>query len=411
MKQRVVAISTARRRAKSKAVAASQAALEALPLNSGTWAVRGISGLYVRCRARAKSFYIQRRIRGALVKKTLGEMTLKAARTAAMREWARMKPRPAGGRVTFAEAFTEFLAQKELSPRTREIYRYNCARYLDDWKGRALEDIGKDRAGVRALYHRLRQKHGKATASQTIRMFAAVYRYARRADGDLPESPTCAVDLPTTKARDWALSPEKLKVWWQSTEVDDEGNEIARGVKALGPIKRAWWMTCLFTGARRGSIEAMKWADIDFDRKVIRFEVAKGGRTYSVPAADRLIALLTTYRDGGEVPPSDWVFPSPIGEGHLVNVRDDKRGVTSAHHLRHTYRTVLAELGAGTDQARMLMGHSMGGDVSRGYITSALVLESLRPLANAAAEALWGMLGAEPQATEGRADAIASPKG
>jgi hypothetical protein len=51
--------------------------------------------------------------------------------------------------------------------------------------------------------------------------------------------------------------------------------------------------------------------------------------------------------------------------------------------LRHTFRTTLAQLGASPDQARMLMGHSMGGDISRGYITAPLVMDSLRPVANA----------------------------
>jgi hypothetical protein len=71
---------------------------------------------------------------------------------------------------------------------------------------------------------------------------------------------------------------------------------------------------------------------------------------------------------------------------HLTNVRDDKRHVHGAHHLRHTFRTVLTELGATTDQARLLMGHSLAGDVSRGYITSSLLIESLRPLANQVAD-------------------------
>ena len=57
-----------------------------------------------------------------------------------------------------------------------------------------------------------------------------------------------------------------------------------------------------------------------------------------------------------------------------------------AHRLRHTFRTTLAELGVSSDQSRMLMGHSMGGDVSRGYITAPLLIESLRPIANAVAE-------------------------
>jgi triacylglycerol esterase/lipase EstA (alpha/beta hydrolase family) len=54
--------------------------------------------------------------------------------------------------------------------------------------------------------------------------------------------------------------------------------------------------------------------------------------------------------------------------------------------MRHTFRTTLAQLGAAGDQSRMLMGHSMGGDVSRDYITSALVIESLRPITNAVSE-------------------------
>ena len=86
-------------------------------------------------------------------------------------------------------------------------------------------------------------------------------------------------------------------------------------------------------------------------------------------------------------PPSDWVFPSIRREGeHIVGVKNDREGAGPAHRLRHTFRTTLAELGASPDQARLLMGHSMGGDVSRGYITAPLLIESLRPIANVVAE-------------------------
>jgi len=161
----------------------------------------------------------------------------------------------------------------------------------------------------------------------------------------------------------------------------------------LNPVKRTFWLALLLTGARRGSVEALRWRDIDFERRVIHFRVAKGGRTYSVPAPDLLLEILRRYRET-EAPPSDWVFPSPQKpDAHLVNVRDDKRGVASAHHLRHTYRTVLAELGATPDQARLLMGHSLGSDVSSGYITAPLLLESLRPLSNAVARRYAAVLG------------------
>jgi integrase len=88
--------------------------------------------------------------------------------------------------------------------------------------------------------------------------------------------------------------------------------------------------------------------------------------------------------DGGAVPPSEWVFPSNVKEGHhLVGIKNIREGVRPAHAMRHTFRTTLAQLGAAGDQSRMLMGHSMHGDVSRDYITSSLVIESLRPIANA----------------------------
>jgi len=366
-----------------KLVPANQQAIDALPLNSGTWRVQGVPGLYVRCRATSKSFLLQRRVRGVLVKRTLGPMPLKAARAEALKLWHQLRPTPTGGKKTLEQALAEYFEQRPLSAKTRAIYQYNAERYLSDWKARPLEQIGQDRAGVRALYHRLVERHGLATASQVIRMLSAVYRYARKVDPELPECPTVAVTLAPIKPRDWALSEEELRAWWQA-------------VQRLNPIKRTWWLVCLLTGARQASIEALAWGDIDFNRKTIRFRVTKGDRPYVAPAADRLIALLEEYRRNPETPPSEWVFPSPRDpRQHLVKVRDEKRGVASAHHLRHTFRTVLAELGATPDQARLLMGHSLGGDVSRGYITAPLLVESLRPVANAVAERYAAILGWE----------------
>jgi len=372
-----------------KIVATNQKALDALPLDSGTWSVEGVPGLYVRCRAKTRSFFVQRRIEGHLVKKNLGELTMKYARAEALRHWSRMKPKPAGGGVkTFEQAFREYLDQKELSPKTRFLYEYNLERYLDKWKPRSLEDVGNDRAGVRALYQRITAKYGRATANQVVQIISAVYRWARKVDLLLPEPPTVVVDMRRVKPRDWALDADQLREWWDA-------------VKLLKVVKRMWWLTCLFTGARRGSIEALKWTDVDLAEKTIRFRVAKGDRPYRVPASDKLIELFDAYRDSGEVPPSEWVFPSPTKpDWHIVNVRDDKRGVKSAHRLRHTFRTTLADLGATSDQARLLMGHSMGGDVSRDYITAPLLVDSLRPVVNAVVRRYLTILG-QPLSSRG----------
>jgi len=392
----VIAISKATDAEPGKVVEANQKAVDALPFDSGTWRVEGVPGLYLRCRAKTKSFFLQRRIRGALVKETLGALPMKRARAAAMSTWSTMKPQPADA-VTLAAALDLYLQDKQLAEKTRFNYKYNADRYLKAWTGRSLQSIGEDRAGVRTLQREITKKHGAATSNQVVRLLSSVYRWARKQDTSLPEAPTTAVEVARIPARNWALSPEELKAWWYcASEV--EGKVVKRGVSTLSPIKRAWWCTALLTGARAGSIEALRWADIDFEKKTLLFMVTKGGKPYMVPMSDVLAKLLSAYRDGGTVPPSEWVFPSPTKPGrHLVGVKNVIEGVRPAHSMRHTFRTVLAQLGAAGDQSRMLMGHSMGGDVSRDYITSALVIESLRPITNAVAaryaEIIPGILG------------------
>jgi len=300
-----------------------------------------------------------------------------------MKSWSALKLKPAPQDVVTLEiAIGRYLEDKPLAPKTRDNYQYNTDKYLADWKSRALHDVGNDRAGFRFLIGQIKRKHGLATSNQVVRLVSAVYRWQRKIDSSLPEPPTTAVEIEPMHARDWAYSSEELEKWWYSRErKQDETTE--KGVKTLGAIKRMWWLTALFTGARKGSIEALKWTDLDFRKKTIHFRVTKGDRPDIVPMSDKLAELWIAYRDGGQVSPSEWVFPSNAREGnHIVGVKNDKEGVGPAHRLRHTFRTTLAQLGASPDQARMLMGHSMGGDISRGYITAPLLVESLRPVVN-----------------------------
>ena len=206
-----------------------------------------------------------------------------------------------------------------------------------------------------------------------MQMLSAVYQYCRRVNLDLPPNPTEVVDVRPCKPRDWALSEKELEAWWAA-------------VQRLKPLKQTWWMVTLLTGARMASVSHLRWQDVDFDQGMVHFRVAKAGRSYSVPMSGRLASVLRKWRQ--QAPPSEWVFESPVRPGRPLQgqVRDDKRGVASAHHLRHTFRTVLAQLGCPPDSARLLLGHSLSGDVSRGYITARLVVDSLRPWAEAAAE-------------------------
>ncbi|MFZ5898518.1 MAG: tyrosine-type recombinase/integrase [Bacillota bacterium] len=359
----------------------TQADVDAVPPASGDWSVEGVPGLFLRAGARAKTYRIQRRIHGRLVVRVLGEMTLAQARREAMKTWSSLKPAPVEGRMTLEQAWARYLSEKMLAAKTRRIYAENLERYLRDWKPRTLEELGNDRAGVRARYHDIARRHGLATASSVFRTLRAVYRYMARVQPDLPPAPTVAVDIATPKARDWALADEELRQWWFS-------------VQKLSPLKRMIWLTLLLTGARQDSVRLLRWRDVDLERKVMRFSAAKGGRTYSVPISGRLARLLERWRELCP-PDSEWVFESPVQPGHPLSaqVRDDKRGVCSPHHLRHTMRTRLAEAGATPDLARIALGHALTQDVSQRYITSSLLVEAVRPLFEQVAERYAAILG------------------
>lgn len=358
-----------------KTVPCREDAIQALPPGSGDWRVEGVPGLYVRVGATGHSFRVQRRVRGRVAWQVLGDISAAQARRLATKVWQALKPPPPGGRVTLEQAWQTYLAERPLRPITRRIYADNLRRYLSDWRTLTLEAIARDRAGFRAHILEIAREHGLGVASQTLRCFRAVYNYQREVNPDLPECPSVAVKLPTLPPRDWALSDDELRHWWEA-------------VRRLGPLKRAFWLTCLLTGARCDSVRMLRWQDVDFQRRVITFTTAKAGRSYSIPMADRLAQILERWRE--QCPPTDagWVFPSPVrpGEPLAQKVRDDKRGVASAHHLRHTMRTRLAEVGTTPDLARVALGHSLTGDVSQGYITPGLLLEAVRPFLNAVAE-------------------------
>jgi hypothetical protein len=130
-----------------KTVPCRQDAIDVLPAGSGDWSVEGVPGLILRCGATKKTFRVQRRINGRLVSKVLGELTAAAARRQATLIWQRLKPAPPEGKMTLDEAWQRYMDERPLAATTRRLFEYNIKKYLAEWRGRSLEQIGQDRAG------------------------------------------------------------------------------------------------------------------------------------------------------------------------------------------------------------------------------------------------------------------------
>jgi integrase len=371
---------------KTRIVDANQKSVDALPLNSGTWRVAGIPGLYLRCRATSKSFFVHRRVNGVLVKKTLGPLGMKDAKSEALAAWGDMRKPSTSGGQTLKQAFDDYLeSNTDLAEATVKNYRSNFDEMLESWHRRAVRDIGLDREGLRVLHQRIRKNHGDARANQVRRLLSAIYNFhaGNSNDGDsLPAFPKAALPLYDIPARNWAYTDDELRAWWHATEKKKDGKVVQLGVKTLSPLKRAYWLVSLLTGARPRSVENLKWTDIDFKKKTIHFRINKGNEAYTVPMSDALHSILTAFRKSEAVPPSDWLFPGYNSTGHLINVKNEKDGVAAKYHLRHTFKTRLTALGFSNEQAKLLMGHSLNSDIGSRYISTGdeALVESLRPV-------------------------------
>ena len=359
-----------------KLVEAEQRAIDALPASSGEWKVKGVLGLLVWCGATTKSYRLVRRVNKRLVKKTLAAESLAEAKREAIRVWKALKPKPPGAEPipTLAEALAAYLAGKRLAEKTRADYQRFLRRCMADWLDRRLDALAADRAGFRRRIAEIERNHGAATAALVLRIYRAIHNWHRKVLSDLPESPTSACDAPRVRPRDWALSDDGLR-------------RMGEAIQRLSPVKRAWWLTALLTGARAGSVTNLKWEDINLDQKVVRFQVVKGDRPYAIPLADRLAHHLREYRERDWLPNrAGWLFPSSTNPDRPLWVQVRNVGMPPAHALRHSMRTRLAELGATPDLARIVLGHSLSQDVSQRYITPHLLVEAVRPLLNAVAE-------------------------
>ena len=135
----------------------------------------------------------------------------------------------------------------------------------------------------------------------------------------------------------------------------------------LGSLKyRAILMTAYGAGLRVSEVTALRVADIDSQRMVIRIRQGKGRKDRYVPLARRLLVVLREYWKAAR--PKDFLFPGRGVSGHIswssvhraVKEAMHEAGLNksiSTHTLRHSFATHLLESGYDIRTVQELLGH------------------------------------------------------
>jgi integrase/recombinase XerD len=150
--------------------------------------------------------------------------------------------------------------------------------------------------------------------------------------------------------------------------------EVARLLDAAPNAKyKAALATAYGAGLRVSEVAALKVADVDSTRMMLRIEQGKGRKDRHAMLSPQLLALLRAWwREGhrqGVMLPNGWLFPgqppvSPMSTRQLtrvVHAAAEAAGIrkrVSPHTLRHSFATHLLEQDIDIRVIQVLLGHA-----------------------------------------------------
>lgn len=321
---------------------------------------KGLS-VYVTYRGQ-KTFFIQKRIRSVPKRVILGHfpvMSIDQARKAAQRVKGEIasgknpceEKQKLSGEKTFNEAYHMYMeryAKIENKPRSVEDVKLRLNKILNHLGPRKLSTINKYE--LQALHSKIGQEHGKYEANRVLSYISAVYN-KMISWGWEGTNPTIGISKFREQKRDRFVLKDELPKLMEA--LNGEPNQDMK----------AFFLLCLYTGARKSNVLAMRWEDIDFGIKEWRIPDTKNGDPVRVPLIRQALEILAYRSFLKETSP--WVFPSPGSKtGHLMEPQSawtrilKRAGLSNLriHDLRRTNGSYQAIAGV----SLIVIGKSLG---------------------------------------------------
>jgi integrase len=314
-----------------------------------------------RTRSGATSFYCYRRVQGRPARIRIGgypELSPEQARKRcsemnldiANGRNPQTEKRAAREELTFGATFTRYLDEHaKQRKRTWKADEWMHTKYLAKWDTRQLSTI--DAAAVATLHSRLGEKHGKYQANRVLELVQSVFKFAMSV-GAAKANPAAGIKAFKEQSRERYLSREEFPKFWAALEAEE--NETLRDA----------FKSLLFTGARRGNVLSMRWAELDLRQTIwtIPGEKAKNGRAYSIPLVPAAMEILERRKANAA---GEWVFPSDSEAGHVVELKSawarllKRAGIADLriHDLRRTLGSWQAEQGTSLHIIGKSLGH------------------------------------------------------
>jgi integrase len=236
-----------------------------------------------------------------------------------------------------------------------DVTRADVKRFLQDVaNGKTAKDVKT------GLHGRAIVRGGKGTATRTVGLLGGIFSFAFDC-GLINENPVRGVKrFPDKKGQRYLNQQELVELGKALREAAEAGENPS----AIAILK-----LLIFTGARKGEIETLKWSEIDSQSGYMRLADSKTGQKAIPLNAGALEVLNGLARLEG----SKFVFPAYRSEGYYegtpkvwTRIRaiaglDDVR----LHDLRHSFASVAVSGGASLPIIGALLGHTNSATTQR----------------------------------------------
>jgi integrase len=301
-----------------------------------------------------------------------------------------------GNAKRFAEAFADYLDYLQTKAddagkpaRWRRNVRALGRLLLPKWGKWSLLEMSKQRDAVAAWHGQIVKENGVTSANHCVRVIRAIYMREARRDDSLPGDPTklpsAAVQIRKEKWQRQSdkdkpgLTPKEFKVWLKAWQT-------------LPPIRRAYHLTGMLTGARPGELARTPWKNLDTRTRTLTIGDSKIGGDIPIPLSSAIARALKLARDHADK--SGLIFPGCEQAGHHEPALPrNGRG----HALRRTFKTLALDCGVSDELSAFLLGHVPPG-MSAKYALRQMLLQgrTLRKHQRTISRRVMELLGGDP---------------
>ena len=296
--------------------------------------------------------------------------------------------------VTLQEAFTAYLETRTLKETTIRDYRRAMRVAFPDWATRRVINITRDSVaqrhqklkadGVKNFLAKCKRKKrtptakeqertGSAQANQAMRFLRSLLNFCAGYYEDAKGGPLIKFNpvQRLSQTRQWykvqrkqtIIKPHQLPAWFRV--VMNLKNEMARDYLLL----------LLLTGCRKTEALTLEVSQIDLQAKTLAFMDPKNSEPLILPLPKYLLKALKARIE--KLGKSKYLFPGRGKEGRLADpyrqiqkvIKESKVQFT-LHDLRRVFITTADSLDLSIFAVKRLVNHSMGSDVTSGYVVS-----------------------------------------